>query len=119
MRTRTSAASGLECALLGLLRDHPMHAYEMYLQLQRTEQLGLVWHLKQGNLYALLTALEADGLLASTTEPQETRPPRKVLHLTPDGEAAVSHWLALPVQHGRDFRQEFLAKLYLASRVRT
>jgi DNA-binding PadR family transcriptional regulator len=91
-----------------------MHAYEMYLQLQRTEQLGLVWHLKQGNLYALLATLEADGYLASTTEPQGTRPPRKMLRLTPQGEASFAEWLVTPVEHGRDFRQEFLAKLYFA-----
>ena len=115
MRTRTPGASGLEHALLGLLREQPMHAYEMYLQLQRTEQLGLVWHLKQGNLYALLASLEADGYLVSSTEPQGTRPPRKMLRLTPQGEASFAQWLATPVEHGRDFRQEFLAKLYFAT----
>jgi DNA-binding PadR family transcriptional regulator len=116
MRTRTREASGLELALLGLLREQPMHAYEMYLQLQRTEQLGLVWHLKQGNLYALLATLEADGYLASITEPQGTRPPRKVLRLTPQGETSFAQWLSTPVEHGRDFRQEFLAKFYFATR---
>jgi DNA-binding PadR family transcriptional regulator len=116
MRSRTPVASGLEHALLGLLREHPMHAYDMHLQLLRTEQLGLVWRLKQGNLYALLAKLEAEGYLESTTEPQETRPPRKILRLTARGEAALARWLASPVEHGRDFRQEFLAKLYFASR---
>jgi PadR family transcriptional regulator AphA len=115
MRTRSRVASGLEHALLGLLREQPMHAYEMYQQLQRTEQLGLVWHLKQGNLYALLATLEADGYLVSTTELQGTRPPRKILHLTPRAEASFSQWLTTPVEHGRDFRQEFLAKLYFAT----
>jgi PadR family transcriptional regulator, regulatory protein AphA len=115
MRTRPAVASGLEHALLGLLREHPMHAYEMHLQLLRTEQLGLVWHLKQGNLYALLAKLEAEGYLASTTEAQGTRPPRKRLHLTPRGETSFAAWLATPVEHGRDFRQEFLAKLYFAT----
>jgi PadR family transcriptional regulator AphA len=119
MRTHSTSASGLEHALLGLLHDRPMHAYEMYLHLQRTEQLGLVWHLKQGNLYALLAALESDGYLVSTTEPQETRPPRKMLHLTPRGEASFTQWLTKPVEHGRDFRQDFLAKLYFATRAGT
>jgi DNA-binding PadR family transcriptional regulator len=116
MRTRPAEASGLEHALLGLLRAHPMHAYEMHVQLLRTEQLGLVWHLKQGNLYALLSRLEAEGYLASTTEPQDTRPPRKMLSLTARGQTSFAHWLATPVEHGRDFRQEFLAKLYFATR---
>jgi PadR family transcriptional regulator, regulatory protein AphA len=115
MRTRLAVARGLEHALLGLLREHPMHAYEMHLQLLRTEQLRLVWHLKQGHLYALLAKLEAEGYLASTTEAQGTRPPRKMLRLTPRGETSFAAWMATPVEHGRDFRQEFLAKLYFAT----
>lgn len=115
MRSRPAMASGLEYALLGVLRDHSMHAYEMHLQLLRAEQLGLVWHLKQGNLYALLAKLEAEGYLASTTEAQGTRPPRKRLQLTPRGASDFAAWLATPVEHGRDFRQEFLAKLYFAT----
>jgi DNA-binding PadR family transcriptional regulator len=116
MRTRPAVASGLEHALLGLLHERPMHAYEMDRQLRQTEQLGLVWHLKQGHLYALLARLEAAGYLVSTAEAQGTRPPRKMLHLTPHAEADFAEWMAMPVEHGRDFRQEFLAKLYFASR---
>jgi PadR family transcriptional regulator, regulatory protein AphA len=106
---------GLEHALLGLVRHQPMHAYEMHQQLLHAEALGLVWHLKQGHLYALLARLEAAGYLAGVTEPQGTRPPRKILHLTPAGEAAFARWLQRPVAHGRDFRLEFLAKLYFAA----
>jgi DNA-binding PadR family transcriptional regulator len=116
MSTSVVATLGLEYALLGLLRHRPMHAYEMHLQLRRTEQLGLVWHLKQGNLYAHLAKLEADGYLAGTTQPQGNRPPRKMLRLTPRGEEAFLTWVAAPVEHGRDFRQDFLAKLYFATR---
>jgi DNA-binding PadR family transcriptional regulator len=88
----------------------------MYLHLQQTEQLGLVWRLKQGNLYALLASLEAEGYLVGTIEPQGTRPPRKVLQLTSRGKTTFAEWLKTPVEHGRDFRQEFLAKLYFATR---
>jgi DNA-binding PadR family transcriptional regulator len=104
----------LEHALLGLLIQRPMHAYEMHQMLQEARALGLVWHLKQSQLYALLARLEDAGYLAGNTEPQGTRPPRKVLHVTPDGRAAFWHWLGTPVAHGRDFRQEFLAKLFFA-----
>lgn len=112
----TATPSGIEHALLGLLRARPMHAYEMHQQLIQAEALGLVWHLKQGHLYALLARLEATGLIAASTEAQGTRPPRRVLALTPDGEASFAAWLTAPVAHGRDFRLEFLAKLYFAAR---
>lgn len=104
----------LEHALLGFLARRPMHAYEMYQTLNEARELGRVWRLKQSQLYALLARLEEAGYIATVTEPQGTRPPRKVMHLTPAGEEAFRRWLLAPVEHGRDFRQEFLAKLYFA-----
>jgi PadR family transcriptional regulator AphA len=104
----------MEHALLGFVRARPMHAYEIYQTLAQAEALGLVWKIKQSQLYALLARLEEAGFLASTIETQDTRPPRKVLHLTPTGGAAFTRWLVAPVQHGRDFRLDFLAKLYFA-----
>lgn len=111
-----AAPAGIEHALLGLLRVRPMHAYEMHQQLVQAEALGLVWRLKQGHLYALLARLESAGLVMASTEAQGTRPPRRMLALTPAGEVAYAAWLAAPVAHGRDFRLEFLAKLYFAAR---
>jgi DNA-binding PadR family transcriptional regulator len=104
----------IEHALLGFLREHPMHAYEIHQTLLRPEALGLVWHLKQSLVYVMLERLEDAGYITTTLEPQNSRPPRKLLHLTPSGHAAFDRWLALPVEHGRDFRLEFLAKLYFA-----
>lgn len=105
----------LEHALLGLLRQQSMHAYEMYQRLAQTEALGLVWHLKQSHLYALLARLEEDGYIEGTTEPQGTRPPKRILRLTARGRAAFEAWVVAPVAHGRDFRLEFLAKLFFAA----
>jgi PadR family transcriptional regulator AphA len=104
----------MELALLGFLRDEPMHAYEMHHQLHQAEALGLVWRIKQSQLYALLARLEEVGYLTTVTTPQETRPARKMMHLTPEGRAAFEEWRVTPVQHGRELRQEFLAKLYFA-----
>lgn len=115
MSRTVKAPLALEHALLGLLRQRPMHAYEMHQTLTRARSLGLVWHIKQSQLYALLARLEAAGYLEAATEAQGTRPPRKVLHLTPRGQAAFERWMASPVEHGRDFRLEFLAKLFFAA----
>lgn len=109
----------IERALLGLLRRQPMHAYQMYQQLTQSPEgqaLGRVWRLKQSHLYALLAKLEAGGYLAGTTEPQGTRPPRRLLRLTSAGETAFAAWVVAPVRHGRDFRLAFLAKLFFAER---
>ena len=105
----------IEHALLGFLRLRPMHAYEIHQTLLRAEALGLVWHLKQSLVYVMLERLEAEGYVTATLEPQGSRPPRKILHLTAAGRQAFENWLIAPVAHGRDFRLEFLAKLYFAS----
>src|SRR5579859_3764842 len=105
----------IEHALLGFLRQRPMHAYEIHQTLMRAEALGLVWHLKQSLVYVMLERLEAEGYVTSSIEPQGSRPPRKILQLTASGHAAFRRWLLTPVEHGRDFRLEFLAKLYFAS----
>jgi DNA-binding PadR family transcriptional regulator len=104
----------LEHALLGFVRHQPMHAYEIHQKLAQSTDLGRVWHLKQSHLYALLGRLEEAGYLETTTEIQGARPPRKMLSLTDAGRMAFERWLVAPVAHGRDFRLEFLAKLYFA-----
>lgn len=116
-QTRQQAVTpdGMEYALLGLLRREPLHAYEMYQRLRRGEPLGQVWQLKQSHLYALLARLEEQGLLAGAVESRGARPPRRMLALTDEGIAAYTAWVTAPVQHGRDFRLEFLAKLACAA----
>jgi PadR family transcriptional regulator AphA len=106
----------IEWSLLGFLAEQPLHGYEIHQRLSQAAELGLVWHLKQSRLYALLTRLEERGYVDYTMEPQDSRPPRKVYALTPEGKAALETWLYAPVEHGRDFRLEFLAKLYFAQR---
>lgn len=91
-----------------------MHGYEIHQRMSEAAGLGIVWHLKQSQLYALLARLEKRGYVAYTLEPQEPRPPRKVYALTPEGAAAFESWLRSPVERGRDFRLEFLAKVYFA-----
>src|SRR6476660_2014160 len=115
MSASAPASFGLEIALLGLLRAQPRHAYELHQLLQEAEPLGLIWRLKQSNLYALLAKLEEAGYVASELEPHGARPPRKMLRLTPRGRQAFAEWVRNPVEHGRDFRLEFLAKLYFAA----
>ena len=105
----------IEHALLGFLRQQPMHAYEIYQTLMRNEALGLVWHLKQSLVYVMLERLEVESYVTASLEPQGSRPPRKILQLTPNGRDAFIQWLVAPVMHARDFRLEFLAKLYFAS----
>jgi len=104
----------MEHALLGFLHAEPMHAYQLHQQLTAARDLGLVWRIKEPQLYRLVGRLEEAGYVRAVAAPQETRPTRKMLYLTPAGEAAFQDWLRAPVRHGRDLRLEFMAKLYFA-----
>jgi PadR family transcriptional regulator AphA len=106
----------IEHALLGFLCQHPMHGYEIYQRLRASTGLGLVWHIKRSQLYALLTDIERQGYVAAATELQDGRPPRRVFHLTEAGRAAFLAWLNTPVSRPREMRLDFLAKLFFARR---
>lgn len=104
----------VEHALLGFLLAGPLHGYELHQRMQDAHKLGLVWRVKQANLYALLSKLETDGLVEAELIPQPARPPKRLLRLTEAGQKSFMTWLSTPVTHGRDVRIEFLAKLFWA-----
>lgn len=116
MSPRLTLPLTTELALLGFLRQRPMHGYEIHQHLSDPDGLGLVWRLKQSQLYALLAKLEQEEYVSTTLELQDARPPRKVFELTPAGRAAFLAWVQSPVSQGRKLRLDFLAKLYFAQR---
>jgi DNA-binding PadR family transcriptional regulator len=104
----------IEHALLGILRQGPLHGYQLHQRLSDPAGLKQVWYVKQAQLYALLGRLEEAGYVASSVQQQETRPTRRVFHLTETGEQAFQTWMFNPVLRPRQMRQEFQAKLYFA-----
>lgn len=104
----------IEHALLGFLRERPMHGYEIHQRLRDPAGLGLVWRLKQSQVYALLGKLEDEGFIGGTLKPQDAGPTRRIYRLTKSGRERFREWVQSPVPHGREVRQEFLAKFYFA-----
>jgi PadR family transcriptional regulator AphA len=105
-----------ELALLGFLRQEPMHGYAIHQQLSDPSGLGPVWQIKLSLLYAMLGKLDDAGAISAVAEAQENKPPRKVFHLTEKGEEIYLDWVQSPVENGRSLRLEFLLKLYFARR---
>ncbi len=107
-----------EHALLGLIVDAggEAYGYELARHFEPAQPLGEVLHLEQAMLYQYLKKLERRGWLTVSVQPQETRPPRRVYHITPQGRAELRRWLEEPVGRTREIRLEFLLKLFFAFR---
>jgi len=74
--------------------------------------MGIIWTLGRSQTYALLSRMEQAGLVTHQRQPQERRPDRKNFSLTPEGRKLFRDWVKAPVEHIRDLRLEFLAKIY-------
>jgi DNA-binding PadR family transcriptional regulator len=86
------------------------HGYEILQFLGSA--LEATCRLSTSQLYVLLKRLEHEGLLESHPESQQSRPSKRVFNLTIAGRRAFLDWLAAPVEHVRDFRMEFLCKMF-------
>jgi PadR family transcriptional regulator AphA len=103
-----------EWVLLGLLTRKPMHGYELHQFFAPPSPLEQVWYLGISQMYKLLKELEDKDHVEVSVEHQESRPDRKVYHVTPAGRQAFLDWLQTPVEGIRLMRVEFLGKLFLA-----
>jgi PadR family transcriptional regulator, regulatory protein AphA len=114
--TRIQASFSLEYILLGFLFNSPIHGYDLYKKISNLKGISIIWHIKMSQLYALLDKLEKEGLLTSRHVPGQALLIRKEFQMSPLGEQKFLAWVSTPVEHGREMRQEFLAKLYFAQK---
>lgn len=80
-----------EMLLLGLLRSGEMHGYQLNDYIERT--LSFCADVKKATAYFLLDKMEGRGWVTATEQREGNRPPRKVYHLTPSGEAEFQRLL--------------------------
>jgi PadR family transcriptional regulator AphA len=105
-----------ENALLGILMTGPKHGYELHGYM--SARMNEFWQLSMSQIYALLKRLEREGCVVSKQEWQENRPAKKIFSLTQTGKKRFLSWVQSPVQHVRDFRIEFMAKLFFIRKLR-
>ncbi len=110
----------LDLAVLGLLREQPLHGYELKKRLGET--LGFLWGVSYGSLYPALKRLERDGAIVVVTgdaiagsaepppptgslsgdlasarlrrQPRASRRTRKAYRMTEAGAALFEHLLS-------------------------
>lgn len=107
---------GMELSLLGFLLKEPQHGYQLHQMISDRAGLGLIWNIKQSQLYALLSKLEMNEYVISNLQNQDPHPPRKMFALTDTGRGIFFDWLTSPVTVPHLVRQEFFAKLFFAKR---
>ncbi len=97
-----------ELAVLSLLRERPMHPYEIQQVLQERHKDDVL-ALKKGSLYHAIRRLGAAELItAHATTRQGRRPERTVYRITPEGRAALKDWLRHHVAIPRPERSHFM-----------
>ena len=77
--------------LLGILRDHEMHGYQLNEMLSQTA--GIPVKITRPNAYKLLNKMEQDGWVTYREEQEGNRPPRRVYQITDKGENAFQQML--------------------------
>src|SRR5918992_2548822 len=80
----------VEPALLLLLRERPMHGYEL---LERVADLaGAERSVDAGNLYRVLRALEEEGIVRSKWNADLPGPAKRTYELTENGVRLLDRW---------------------------
>jgi PadR family transcriptional regulator, regulatory protein PadR len=77
-----------EPAVLLLLRERPVHGYELLEQLPDLtgERVDM------GNLYRFLRLLESDGIVRSDWDDRAAGPSKRIYELTDEGRALLDQW---------------------------
>jgi poly-beta-hydroxybutyrate-responsive repressor len=79
----------VEPSLLLLLRERPLHGYEL---LERLPEVGVEGRVDIGNLYRLLRALEEEGLVSSEWSADLPGPAKRTYELTDQGRRLLDRW---------------------------
>jgi len=114
MSPRTRIESSLYLALLGFFIDKPSYGYELYKHISKETSFFKIWYLKQSQFYGFLERLFNEGFLSQKMIEGNQYPDRKLFSITEAGIEQLKNWIIIPVKHGRDMRQEFIAKLFIA-----
>ncbi|PWJ26782.1 PadR family transcriptional regulator [Branchiibius hedensis] len=89
-----AALTPLAIAMLALLRERPMHPYEMHQTLLERHQ-DRVMKVRPGSLYHTIERLHSDGLVAvKSVEREGNRPERTTYRILPAGERALTQRVA-------------------------
>lgn len=106
-----------EWVVLSLLAEQPAHGFALARELEPASDLGRILTVHRPQVYRALDRLVDAALVEPRpAEPGLAGPKRRRHAITGQGRRAVDEWLVTPVDHVRDLRIPFLAKLRLTER---
>jgi DNA-binding PadR family transcriptional regulator len=105
-----------ENILLALLRERPMHGYELAQQVKSDAGLRAIWRIERSEVYFLLRKLLKRGFIVEHAEEQGAGPRRLIYAPSASGLAALEMWLLNAEKAPRNLRTAMLARIYVALR---
>ncbi len=105
-RVRARVERFIEPSVLLLLRERPMHGYEL---LERIADLGRADVVDVGNLYRLMRALEEEGIVTSEWSADLPGPAKRTYALTDAGRRLLDSWAAA-LREAREDIEAFLQR---------
>lgn len=107
----------LAATVLGLLREGPMHPYEMFQTIKDRGDDQLV-KVSPGSLYHAVEKLEEEGLVrVDRVERESNRPERTVYALEPAGDRAAREWVIAELSRARNEYPIFPVALAVAPKL--
>jgi PadR family transcriptional regulator, regulatory protein AphA len=110
-RSSSKGPSVLGCAILQLLSREASSGYD--LKKRFSESVGRGWHAYDTQIYRELKVLDGLGLVSGERVKGGAGPQRRVYTITEDGLAALTAWLASPIDVTK-IKNEFVLRIWTA-----
>lgn len=104
----------LKYVMLGFLSESPLTGYDLKKKFSDSEIFH--WSGNNNQIYRTLVELHDEHLVTLEVHYQESKPPRKIYTITPQGRAALQQWM-LSAPELPQFRSALLMQLTWADQV--
>ena len=105
----------LKYVLLGGLSYQPLTGYQLKQFVDSSTRH--FWFAQTSQIYRTLDMLEKEGLLTSEIQEQDTRPDRRLYHITPTGRADLQTWLAELMIEISPAKDSLLVRLFFSAQL--
>lgn len=98
--------------LLGFLNYQPLTGYQLKQAID--ESTAHFWHAHHSQIYTTLRQMEADGLVTSELQQQESLPDRRVYTIQAAGQQALKDWLNQTQTEVSPIKEDLLVRVFFS-----